>query len=76
MDRPRVVVGFCRDWVKYADWLEGELDTAMKVSINDQKMLEDTWGKNDKLREFAKSQWISIHGDDRLFVSALEAGDE
>jgi hypothetical protein len=51
MDRPRVVVGFCRDWVKYADWLEGELDTAMKVSINDQKMLEDAWEKNTKLRE-------------------------
>jgi hypothetical protein len=26
MDRPRVVVGFCRDWIEYADWLEAERD--------------------------------------------------
>jgi precorrin-2 methylase len=32
--------------------LEAELATAMKVSINDQKMLEDAWGKNAKLREY------------------------
>jgi hypothetical protein len=26
MDRPRVVVGFCRDWIEYADHLEAERD--------------------------------------------------
>jgi hypothetical protein len=31
--------------------LEAELTTAMKVSINDQKMLEEAWAERDKLRE-------------------------
>jgi hypothetical protein len=38
-------------WVKYADHLEAELTTAMKVTINYQKMLEEARAERYKLRE-------------------------
>jgi hypothetical protein len=38
VNRPKVVVGFCRDWIGYADWLEAELDRirpAAQVVVDD-----------------------------------------
>jgi hypothetical protein len=62
--------------------LEAELDTAMKVSINDQKMLEDAWGKNAKLREAlemisGKRQCANnTMSNQDIAQAALEVGDE
>jgi hypothetical protein len=40
MDRPELIVGHKQDWVKYADWLEGENERLRKAGT---KFLLNMW---------------------------------
>jgi hypothetical protein len=86
MDRPRVVVGFCRDWIEYADWLEAENKQWVEVDARRFADITKLTEENAKLREAAQAvvdgmkiikflTCVNPIDFDNLMV-LLEAGDE